>query len=94
MSRGDKYAAAMEEILAYIYEEGAIGGEQTVHLETIGEKFGVGGVEALSVMKLLEEQGKVAKVVNKVYRLTGAGFEEAKRLFKSKGVTWLRPAAE
>ena len=94
MSKGDEYAEVMPKILVYMYQEGAIGTSQTLHLDAIAEKFGLQPAEAQSVMELLKEQGKVARPAAKRYRLTGPGFEEAERLSKSKKFTWARGAAE
>ena len=93
MTKGDEYADKMEAILLHLYEEGAIGLHQTVSLEVVQEKFGLEHQEALSVMGLLVEQGKVAMPVPGQYRLTGGGFEEAQNLSKAKGSTWVRGAA-
>ena len=89
MSKGDEYAKAMPEILVYMYGEGAVGPEQTAHLDAIAQEVGLQPKEAKSVMRLLEEQGKVTQVTGKFYRLTGPGFEEAQRLSKSKK-SWVR----
>ena len=94
MSKGDEYAKVMRPILVLMYEAGAIGTAQTLHLDAIAENFGLQPAEAQSVMELLKEQGKVARPVAKHYRLTGPGFEEAERLSKSKNFTWVRPSAE
>lgn len=93
MSKGDEYAKVMAGILVYMYEQGAIGLKQTVLLAAIEERFELQRAEAQSVMKLLEEQGSVERVVGPSYRLTGRGFEEAGQLSKTKNSTWVRGAA-
>ena len=86
MSKGDEYAKVMPQILAYMYEQGAIGKKppSVLKVDAIAEKFGLELGEAASVMQLLDEQGNVTGPGGRYYRLTGPGFELARQLSKSK----------
>jgi len=80
MSKGSDYTQKLDQILGLLYERGAIGGTEVVKLHEIQEAVGVDEGQAWRLMKLLMERKLVEAIVPKVFRLTGAGFDEAARL--------------
>ena len=84
MSKGDEYAEAMPKILVCMYNAGAADLEHTLHLDAIAKEVGLQPKELRAVMRVLQEQGKVTRVVGKRYRLTGPGFKEAQRLVSQR----------
>lgn len=81
VAKGDDYAKAMEDTLKLMYERGAIGGKQVFSLQDIMENVGTEQQVAPHLMNLLKEDGLVSmNWFIRVYRLTGPGFAEARRL--------------